>query len=109
MNTESEELVEDEEIVEIKPPKRFRWSPAIEYNNTSYDSMVLRAPTGANLLAMEKHGDSIAAGLALIQGVSGLPAQVVHRLPQPVIEQASVYLGSFSKPSRPAGSEASQN
>jgi hypothetical protein len=109
MDGQPEEYVEDEEVIEIAPPKRFRWSPAIEYNNTTYDSMVLRAPTGANLLAMEKHGNSINAGLVLIQAVSGLPPQVIQKLPQPVIERASLYLGSFSKPSQPAGSEVSPN
>ena len=102
--TDTDEYVEDEVSVEATPPRRIRFEP-IEWNNKPFDSMVLREPTGGQLVEVRKVQDPIAQALKLIQLNSGLPMQVVHMLPQKVIEAAGAYFEGFS-PASPENGKA---
>lgn len=100
--TGDEEYVEDEVTIEATPPRRIRFEP-IEWNNKTFDGMVLREPTGGQLVEVRKVHDPIAQALKLIQMNSGLPMQVVNMLPQKVIEAAGAYFEGFSPPSPETG------
>lgn len=102
--TDPDEYVEDEVTVEATPPRRIRFEP-IEWNGKSFDSMVLREPTGGHLLEVRKLQDPIAQALKLIQLSSGLPGMVVQSLPQKVIEAAGAYFEGFS-PASPENGKA---
>ncbi|EHL97705.1 hypothetical protein HMPREF9946_03988 [Acetobacteraceae bacterium AT-5844] len=87
-----------EEVIEAMRPLRLRFQP-IPYNGQSYDSMVLREPTGDELLKAGELKNPFEQTFALIAAVTGLPAIVVRKLPQRVIERVGEYFAPFTPPS----------
>jgi hypothetical protein len=96
------DVVDEAEITPLQGPKRIRFDP-VEYSNKTYDQMVLREPSIGALIEMRKQTDHIAQMAVLIARTSGLPPQVVHKLPQSVLEAANTYFEGFSSPSPEAG------
>jgi hypothetical protein len=104
--TESEEYVDDEVMVEpAHPPKRIRWSPPVEWNNKSFDSIVVREPTGGQLMEIKKVKDSQEQLMKLIQLNANIPMQVALLLPQGVLKAAETYFVGFSPESQETGSD----
>ena len=89
------------EFIPAAPRVRFRFAPAVEVGGRIYDRIELRQPTGEDLEAAEKFGGSVKSALTLIQRVSGLPAQVVAKLPGAVLERASTCLSPPASLSEP--------
>lgn len=93
-----DDLTIQEEILEALPPRRLRF-PAVQWNNTTYDSLVLREPTVQDLMEARKKADAFDQAVILIQRVSATPAQVMLLLPQRVLEKAADYFAPFTPPS----------
>lgn len=93
-----DEYVDDEVVVEAPAPRRVRFA-AVEWNNKTWDAIVLREPTAGQLIEMQKRQDPVQQMLRLIELNARIPPQVALLLPQRVIEEAGKYFESFSAPS----------
>lgn len=92
-----------EEVVEIRKPIRLRF-PAVEWNSTTYDTMTLHEPDISTILKAQKEKDPLDAAVVMIREVTGLPQQVVLKLPQAVLARAGDFFAPFTPPS-PEGGE----
>jgi hypothetical protein len=98
MHDPQNDLTIAEEVLEDIAPKRISFT-AVEWNNTSYASLVLREPTVADLLEARKKDDAFDQAIVLIQRVSKTPTQVLLLLPQRVLLRAADYFAPFTPPS----------
>lgn len=98
---------EEVSFAEAKP-LRIRF-PAVEWNNTSYDNLLLREPRVADIARAEAAAPEghIAQLETLIQAVSKLPPPVIKLLPQRVMVRASEFFEGFSRPSPNPGGTSS--
>jgi hypothetical protein len=105
MSHENDDPSIAEETIEGIAPLRLRFRP-IDYNGTSYTSLVLREPTADDLLKADEKKQPMEQAVMLLQMVTGLPAIVVRKLPQSVFMRASEFFSPFTPPSPGSAGEA---
>lgn len=89
----------------LQPEKILILDQPIKLGDIAYGELKLREPTAGEMDDLAaKNG--ISWSIALVRGVSGLPEQVIRRLPIRVLNEAMEYLLPFTNNVRPTGQDA---